>query len=66
MYINRLRKLRKQYGLTLEQMSNITGISIGYLSHLELGTRNNPSMEIMEKISFALGKDLVEVFFSDK
>ena len=52
-------------GLTLEDISNITGLSVGYLSHLELGTRKNPSTEVMDKIAFALKKSISEIFFSD-
>lgn len=65
MYKSKMRKIRIQMGLTLEDISDITGLSVGYLSHLELGTRKNPSTEVMDKISFALKKSISEIFFTD-
>ena len=65
MYKNKIRTYRKQKGMTLEEMSKLVGISIGYLCHLEKGTRENPSKGIMEKIAKILNKSIVEVFFSE-
>lgn len=65
MYKNKIRKYRKQHGMNLEEMSSKIGISTGYLCHLEKGTRNNPSTEIMEKISKILNKTITEIFFSE-
>lgn len=64
MYHNRMKEIRKERGMTLEELSQKTGISVGYLSHLERGTRDNPTICIMDKIAYALGKSLLEVFFS--
>ena len=66
MYKNRIKELRKNQGLTLEELSNKTGASIGYLCHLEKGTRTNPSTQIMERIAKALGKTIAEIFFCNK
>ena len=60
---NRIREIRRRKGYTLEYVASVAGISIGYLCHLEKGTRNNPSLEVMEKISKALNKSVAEVFF---
>lgn len=43
MYKNKIRKYRKEKGMKLEQMAKEVGISVGYLCHLEKGTRSNPS-----------------------
>ncbi len=64
MYKIKLKKYRMEKKLKLEELSELTGVSVGYLSHLENGTRNNPSVEIMDKISFALEKSITEIFFS--
>lgn len=64
MYNNRMREIRKEIGMTLEKLSEKTGISIGYLSHLERGTRENPTICVMDKIAYALGRSMTEVFFS--
>lgn len=63
MYKNKIREYRKIEGMTLEEMSGKIGISIGYLCHLEKGTRRNPSTEIMEKVAKILGKSIAEIFF---
>ena len=63
MYKNKLKSIREQQGITLLRLSRISGVSIGYLCHLEKGSRNNPSREVMEKISKALNKTVAEVFF---
>lgn len=64
MYNNRMREIRKEIGMTLEKLSEKTGISVGYLSHLEIGTRENPTICVMDKIAYALGRSMAEVFFS--
>lgn len=65
MYVNKMYGIRKQKKITLAEISKKTGISVGYLSHLENGTRNNPSIEIMNKIANALELSVAEVFFED-
>lgn len=62
MYFNYIRQYRKEKGLRLKDLSTLTGISNGYLSHLETGSRKNPSYETMKKISIALNKDISEIF----
>ena len=47
---NKIKYFRLQLGLTLIDLSNLTGLSIGYLCHLENGGRNNPSFASMTKL----------------
>ena len=63
MYNNRVKNIRQEKGMTLLHLSKLSGVSVGYLCHLEKGSRNNPSLEVMEKISKGLGKNVAEVFF---
>ena len=49
--------------ITLKDLANMTGISAGYLCHLEKGTRKNPSIHIMESIAKNLGESVSDVFF---
>lgn len=65
MYQNRMKKIRREKGITLAQLATKTGISIGYLSHLENGTRKNPSVKMMDKLAKALEKTIGDVFFKD-
>ena len=63
MYETKLKKYRKDLGLTMQELSDRTGISVGYICHLENGTRSNPSIETMEKIAKELNRTILEVFF---
>ena len=65
MYKNEIKKYRKQKGLTLKEVAEKSGISVGYLCHLEKGTRDNPSTEVMENIAIVLNKSIAEIFFSN-
>ena len=60
---NKIEILRKEKGITLAELARLTGLSAGYLCHLEKGSRNNPSLEVMEKIAKALNRSVVEIFF---
>ncbi len=64
MYYNKLKSIRKEKGMTLEELSRKSKVSSGYLCHLENGSRTNPSIEVMEKISKALNKTIFEIFFN--
>ena len=63
MYKNSLEKIRKEKGMTMQKLADLSGLSLGYICHLEKGSRNNPSIETMEKIAKALNKSVAEVFF---
>lgn len=52
---DRLRKLRTQKGLSLDELAAATGISKAYLWKLERKPDANPSIEITQKIAEALG-----------
>ncbi len=63
MFKNNIYNIRKEKNLTLSQLSKLTNLSIGYLCHLENGSRTNPSMNTMEKICKSLNKSIQEVFY---
>lgn len=48
------------------QLAEETGLSKDYISSLERGITNNPSLDIMKKLSKALGVSPVELFFSEE
>jgi CheY-like chemotaxis protein len=56
-----IRERRKGLGLTLAQMSRRTGVSLGYLSQIELG-KNSASIETLYRISLGLGLKLSDLF----
>ncbi len=59
---NNIKHYRKEKGLRLTDLSLMTGISLGYLCHLENGGRRNPSYQIMKKISLSLNQDITTIF----
>ena len=61
--MSNLRKIRKNKNLTIKELSEISGISMGYICHLEKGSRKNPSIYVMEKIAEALGEPIIKIFF---
>ena len=65
MYKNKIKETRNKQGITLIEIAEVTGISAGYICHLEKGTRKNPSAQIMEKIAKALNKSVQELFFDE-
>lgn len=64
MYKNRMKEIRLNKGFTLEYVSYKSDVSVGYLCHLERGSRKNPSMQVMERIAWALESTVADVFFS--
>ncbi len=62
--MNNMKLYRKEKNYTLKRLSELTNISVGYLCHLENGSRNNPSMHVLNKIAVALDRSVEEVFFN--
>lgn len=48
-----LRVIRKKHGMTIEQLSNLTGLSKGYISLLE-NMERRPSVDAAKKIAEVL------------
>ena len=58
----KIRKIRKQKKLTLEQLSRKCGIDRTYISKIESGKIKNPYVPTLEKIADGLSLD-VEILF---
>jgi DNA-binding response OmpR family regulator len=56
-----IRERRKTLGFTLAQLSERTGVSLGYLSQIELG-KNSASIETLYRISLGLRMKMFELF----
>lgn len=57
----RIRKLREERGLSLDQLANKTGVSRAYLWKLEMKPCN-PSVGILQSLAEALDVELYELF----
>jgi len=62
--VNKIKIFRKKQGLTIKKLSDNTNIAAGYLSDLENNKSTNPTKDVMEKISTALGQTVPEIFYS--
>lgn len=58
-FAEKLKRLRKARGMTLQQLSAATGISPSYISRLERGEKQCPSFPILMELSRALKVDLM-------
>lgn len=56
---NRIKEIRDKKGITQTDLAQLTGLSVGYICHLERGSRTNPSYNTMVIISKALNTDVV-------
>ncbi len=56
-----IRERRKALSMTLAQMAAKTGVSLGYLSQIELG-KNSASIETLYRVCLALGIKMAELF----
>jgi len=57
----RIKEIRKNKGLTQEELAELAETSPNYLSRMERGTEN-PTLEMFIKISRALKVDIRELF----
>ena len=58
-----IRRIRKERGLTQEELAELCDTSVSYIGLLEIG-RNVPKLSTIEKIADALGVDYIELFKS--
>ncbi|MCI8487052.1 MAG: helix-turn-helix transcriptional regulator [Clostridia bacterium] len=65
MIIYLIREIRKIKGIKLKELSDITGLSISYLSEIENNKDCNPSILTIIKIAKALDKKLDDIYFVD-
>ncbi len=59
---NNIREIREQQGIKQYALAKMTGLSEGYICHLERGTRDNPTYNVMERIAKVLHKEVKDVF----
>lgn len=59
MYGGNIRELRKKKRLSLDQLSELSGVSKSYISSIERGLQTNPSFSVLEKVAKALDVELV-------
>lgn len=63
---NMVKKFRMENKMSQYELAEKAQVARVYITLLEAGKRSNPSKEVMEKISHALGKTVQEVFFPNE
>ncbi len=53
--MKKIKQLRLIKGLTLQKLSNKSGVAVGYIADLENGKALNPTLKTLNKIANALG-----------
>jgi transcriptional regulator with XRE-family HTH domain len=61
LFVQNLRKIRRKCGLTQEQLAEKVNVSTHHIGMIEL-SRNNPTLELVERIAKALGIKTYELF----
>ena len=56
-----LRELRERKDMSQLQLAKQAGVTQGYISDLEAGTKKNPSLAILKKLAKALGVSVGEL-----
>lgn len=59
--IENIRRIRKERGLTQEELAELCGTSVSYIGLLEIG-KNIPKLSTIERIANALNVDYIELF----
>jgi XRE family transcriptional regulator, master regulator for biofilm formation len=54
----RIRQLRQQKGYSISELANLADVSKSYLSQLERGLQNNPSLQFLVKLSTPLDSSI--------
>ncbi len=62
---NRIRQTRNQKGITLQELSDRSGLSKGFICQLE-NDKASPSLQALERLSAGLGVPIAFLFLSDE
>ncbi|MFN7250040.1 MAG: helix-turn-helix domain-containing protein [Anaerobacillus sp.] len=54
-----IRELRKKKRMSLDQLSDLSGVSKSYISYIERGLQTNPSLSVLGKMAKALDVELI-------
>ncbi|MCC5910051.1 MAG: helix-turn-helix transcriptional regulator [Clostridiaceae bacterium] len=60
--MNRIDSIRAKKAMSYGDLAKASGLTSAYIHLLAKGKRNNPSFEVMQKLSQALGEKVEKVF----
>lgn len=56
-----LRACRERAGLSIRELARLASVDVGYIHHLEAGTKRNPSAEVLQQLADVLEADASEL-----
>lgn len=57
----KVKQYRENKGLTINEFSHLSGVSKSYISSIERGLQQNPSIQVLQRLSDALGVELKQI-----
>lgn len=63
--LNKVKDKRIEKNLTQLELANLVGVTPKYIGFIENGERN-PSLQVAQKIAFALGYSIDDIFLQTK
>ncbi len=57
----RIKELREASGITRTELGRRANVTRAYVSSIESGTRNNPSLDVLRRLAEALKTDVSEL-----
>lgn len=62
MFIFLIKEIRKENGISQEELARRSGVSRNYIAELENNKKKNPSLKTIHKIAVALNKKITEIY----
>ena len=56
-----IQRLRESKGMTQRDLAEKARVTAGYIAQLEMGTKKNPSLEVLQRLAKALGVPVTEL-----
>ncbi|KAB2336085.1 helix-turn-helix domain-containing protein [Cytobacillus depressus] len=57
----RIKRLRMEKGLSINELSEKAGVSKSYLSYIERGIQQNPSLQVLSRLAKTLSTDVEDL-----
>lgn len=64
--MNRIDTVKSKKGLTYSAIAKEAGLTAAYICSLAKGTRKNPSLDVMQRVSSALGEKVDTIFLINR
>lgn len=66
MFGSNIKKLREEKGLGVNELSRMSDVNASYISALERGEKENPTISTLEKLANALGVNIGDIMKVDQ